>query len=473
MHTPYELKLKHDPQGRIVGKTETVAGEPVKWTYTYDKAGRLAKCERNGWPVCDCWYDRAGRRACDSFPKSVEGDLRRYEYDMDNRLSRAGKNSYMHDDNGFRSMWNHKGKYTLYEYSSDYRLLKADQKDAGRTFTFRHDDEGRRMAKYCNSELVEAYEWLDFIRLAGYWDGRNSYEFAYEDGERTPYAMRRDDGAVAYLFHDQVGSLRVVADTSGNVIKAIQYDPFGGIIEDSNPGFKIPLGFAGGLHDRDLGFVRFGFRDYDTYTSRWTAPDPIGDAGGDSDWYGYCLDDPVNANDPTGLFAFLLPLLAGSAGAAAIATTGSYVAAKTADWFGDKTQKDYGKNKPTATEGVHDALDKALKIKAGTTGAIAGGYGAAATAAAAPTLLTQGSAALKRYGDKAKKIVEPVTDKILPHGESINKKARIINDVFNPSLPPETIEGQLIDVGKNLGANFNDKKNNKKNRPANGEWWGR
>ncbi|WP_319468833.1 RHS repeat-associated core domain-containing protein [uncultured Pseudodesulfovibrio sp.] len=301
MKNPYSYTLSHDPQGRIIEKTETVVGEPVKWTYAYDKAGRLAKCERNGWPVCDCWYDRAGRRACDSFPKSVEGDLRRYEYDMDNRLSRAGKNSYMHDNNGFRSMWNHKGKYTLYEYAPDYRLLKADQKDAGRTFTFRHDDEGRRIAKYCNGELVEAYEWLDFIRLAGYWDGRKSYEFAYEDGERTPYAMRRDDGAVAYLFHDQVGSLRVVADTSGNVIKAIQYDPFGGIIEDSNPGFAIPLGFAGGLHDRDLGFVRFGFRDYDTYTSRWTVPDPIGDAGGDSDWYGYCLDDPVNANDPLGL----------------------------------------------------------------------------------------------------------------------------------------------------------------------------
>ncbi|WP_319470567.1 RHS repeat-associated core domain-containing protein [uncultured Pseudodesulfovibrio sp.] len=304
MTVPYSYELSHDPQGRIIEKIEKVAGEPVTWTYAYDKAGCLAKCERNGWPVCDCWYDRAGRRACDSFPKSVEGDLRRYEYDMDNRLSRAGKNSYMHDDNGFRSMWNHKGKYTLYEYAPDYCLLKADQKDAGRTFTFRHDDEGRRIAKYCNGELVEAYEWLDFIRLAEYRDGRNTYEFAYEDGERTPYAMRRDGGAVASLFHDQVGSLRVVADTSGNVIKAIQYDPFGGVIEDSNPGFKIPLGFAGGLHDRDLGFVRFGFRDYDTYTSRWTAPDPIGDAGGDSDWYGYCLDDPVNGVDPLGLFRF-------------------------------------------------------------------------------------------------------------------------------------------------------------------------
>ncbi|AMK10646.1 hypothetical protein [Pseudodesulfovibrio indicus] len=37
---------------------------------------------------------------------------------------------------------------------------------------------------------------------------------------------------------------------SFNVIKEIVYDPFGGIIEDTNPAFRIPLGFAGGLHDR-------------------------------------------------------------------------------------------------------------------------------------------------------------------------------------------------------------------------------
>lgn len=55
------------------------------------------------------------------------------------------------------------------------------------------------------------------------------------------------------------------------------------------------------MHDKDLGFVRFGWRDYDTFTGRWTAPDPMGDGGGDHDWYGYCLDDPVNSIDPTGL----------------------------------------------------------------------------------------------------------------------------------------------------------------------------
>ncbi|MGE4421797.1 MAG: RHS repeat domain-containing protein [Pseudodesulfovibrio sp.] len=113
--------------------------------------------------------------------------------------------------------------------------------------------------------------------------------------------MRRDDGVVAGLFYDQVGSLRVVADMDDNVIKEVLYDPFGGIIEDTNPDLRLPLGFAGGLHDRDLGFVRFGWRDYDVRIGRWTAPDPIGDKGGDSDWYGYCLDDPVNGVDPLGL----------------------------------------------------------------------------------------------------------------------------------------------------------------------------
>ena len=44
-----------------------------------------------------------------------------------------------------------------------------------------------------------------------------------------------------------------------------------------------------------------GVNPYDTDTARWTAKDPIGAAGGDSDWYGYCLDDPVNGNDPAGL----------------------------------------------------------------------------------------------------------------------------------------------------------------------------
>ncbi len=99
--------------------------------------------------------------------------------------------------------------------------------------------------------------------------------------------------------------MRIVADASGNVIKRIDYDCFGSILADTNPAFEIPFGFAGGLHDRDTGLVRFGCRDYDPETGRWTAKDPIGFAGGDTDLYGYCLNDPVNFVDPDGLFSIM------------------------------------------------------------------------------------------------------------------------------------------------------------------------
>jgi RHS repeat-associated protein len=110
-------------------------------------------------------------------------------------------------------------------------------------------------------------------------------------------------GAAAndFLLTDQVGTLRAVADTSGNIVKRIDYDSFGNIIADSNPAFSVPFGFAGGLHDRDTGLVRFGYRDYSPELRRFVAKDPIDFAGGDTNLYAYVMNDPVNWIDPEGL----------------------------------------------------------------------------------------------------------------------------------------------------------------------------
>ena len=56
--------------------------------------------------------------------------------------------------------------------------------------------------------------------------------------------------------------------------------------------------------DKDTGLVRFGYRDYDPAVGRFTCPDPLGDTGGDHDLYDYCVDDPVNSYDPTGLIDY-------------------------------------------------------------------------------------------------------------------------------------------------------------------------
>jgi len=99
---------------------------------------------------------------------------------------------------------------------------------------------------------------------------------------------------------DHLGSPRVVVDAAtGAVVQRLDFDEFGRVLKDTSPGFQ-PFGFAGGIYDLDTKLVRFGARDYDPAIGRWTSKDPIGFAGGDTNLYGYVLQDPVNFIDPHG-----------------------------------------------------------------------------------------------------------------------------------------------------------------------------
>jgi len=89
----------------------------------------------------------------------------------------------------------------------------------------------------------------------------------------------------------------------GTIIQQISYDEFGQVLSDTNPGFQ-PFYFVGGLYDSDTTLVRFGARDYDAYTGRWTAKDAIRFDGGTTNLYEYVGNDPVNHKDLNGYFDF-------------------------------------------------------------------------------------------------------------------------------------------------------------------------
>ena len=91
----------------------------------------------------------------------------------------------------------------------------------------------------------------------------------------------------------------MIVEDTGVVAQALEYDSFGNVLLDTNPGFQ-PFGYAGGIYDRDTGLVRFGARDYDAYTARWTTKDPIRFAGGQANLYVYVGNDPINFIDPSG-----------------------------------------------------------------------------------------------------------------------------------------------------------------------------
>ena len=91
-------------------------------------------------------------------------------------------------------------------------------------------------------------------------------------------------------------------------------------MNDTGPGLT-PFGFAGGLNDKDTGFVRFGARDYDASIGRWTSKDPIRFRGG-INLYGYVVNDPINAYDPRGLWTISLGINIGGGGGIGTGTGG-------------------------------------------------------------------------------------------------------------------------------------------------------
>ena len=74
-------------------------------------------------------------------------------------------------------------------------------------------------------------------------------------------ANKRD--TIYQIITDHLGSPRLVVNVAtGIVVQRMDYDEFGNVTYDSNPGFQ-PFGFAGGLYDTETKLVRFGARDYD------------------------------------------------------------------------------------------------------------------------------------------------------------------------------------------------------------------
>lgn len=123
------------------------------------------------------------------------------------------------------------------------------------------------------------------------------------------FALERDNNWY-YITTDQLGTPRVVCDANGQLVKVLEYNSFGHPIADSNPAFELHITFAGSLADSETELVRFGFRDYDSASGKWTAKDPIGFASDDGNLYRYVVNSPIHFKDPTGEY-LVAPALVG------------------------------------------------------------------------------------------------------------------------------------------------------------------
>lgn len=314
-----EIRIQRDGRGRVVGRTVSAAGREVHaLAFDYDAADRLiARTER-----------MSGSESRVEFGRDADGRLTRV-------VGNAGNVAAEYDVNGNRTALHRGGAVVPSRHDADDRLIELAgvgvQVDADGFITGMPD--GRRFEYSARGELLGATTPVG-ERVAYGYDGfgrrvsRTSADgtttaYLYGDPDRplritairTPSGMERlwydDDGALVVIERggeqfvvasDQIGTPRAAFTIDGTLVAQFDRDVWGSVDRSLMAvGWPLEIGFGGGIEDPTTGLVRFGLRDYDPSTGRWTALDPAGLGARDWNLYAYCGNDPVSLVDRSGL----------------------------------------------------------------------------------------------------------------------------------------------------------------------------
>jgi RHS repeat-associated protein len=282
-----------DVLGRIVNKTETLQGTTHVYGYSYDPNGRLTDVTTDGNATSHYEYDANGNRLVG--PGLTASPV----YDNQDRLLSYGGCTYHYKADGSLQTKTCPDGSTTYDYDP-FGNLRGVTLANGTAITYLIDGQNRRVGKKVNGALVESFLYEDDLGRVGWYDGTGGLkaQFFFDiQGEAPAYMIKAGQ---SYKFvRDQVGSVREAIASDGSIAARLDFDEFGNALSDSVPGFQ-PFGFAGGLRDLDTGLTRFGTRDYDPGTGRWTARDPLRFGGGLVNLYSYVGGDPINLADPMG-----------------------------------------------------------------------------------------------------------------------------------------------------------------------------
>jgi RHS repeat-associated protein len=267
--------------------------------------------------------------------RTVDGQTTSYAYDEVGQLlteTRGGvATAYTYDGNHNRLTRSVGGSVVeTYAYSDDDRLLSVTSSAGVRSFDY--DNAGRTTAERWQGAVVKTYAWNADDRLVTATGafGSRSYGYSFsgarasETGGQGRTWLRRGTGVTSPVLRDGVSryspgsSVRPLAGgdsafqhggwksfeaqtgPTGTVTGTRQFDAFGAQVA-STGSWQGALAHGGGYgyQSDDTGLQLLGHRYYDPSTGRFLTRDPIKDG---PNWYAYCLNDPVNAADPTGLW---------------------------------------------------------------------------------------------------------------------------------------------------------------------------
>jgi RHS repeat-associated protein len=329
---PFEaLNYEYDPAGNRTADTRNRGDHQ----YAYDSLDQLVEvveqmARGRGNRDEAYTYDPVGNRL--SGPRSQA-----YQYDAANHLTQDSTHTYAYDANGnlIEKRRLTDGHVTTYTYDAEDRLIQVV---TPRTeVSFQYDPLGRRTEKRVlrwededgdqepdpeeeGPSRVTRYLYDQEDILATSNDaGRELVRYTHGPGIDEPLAeVGRTN--TRYYHADVLGSIIALSGPHGLPIRHYRYSAFG--VPEDHKGDRQPYRFTGREWDKEARLHYYRTRYYDPTRGRFLQEDPIRFLG-DSNFYSYVRNDPINSIDPAGEFALegtaALVLIAGALGGTAIA----------------------------------------------------------------------------------------------------------------------------------------------------------
>jgi RHS repeat-associated protein len=277
----------------------------VATEYSYDTASRLTDLVyRNATGVLGnltYQYDAVSNRTQvgGSFARTLLPDpVAPASYDAANRQLQFGNRQMTFDANGNLTSITDPGGVTTLTWDARNRLAALTGPSLNAAFAY--DSLGRRSTRQVNGTRTDfLYDGVNPVQeLSG-----TSVTANILSGLRVDeYYTRTDARGTHTLLTDALGSTLALTDNAGTLSSTYSYEPYGRTTTTgtTNPN---PFQYTGREND-GTGLYYYRARYYLPSTQRFVSEDPLGFLGGDTNLYGYVLQNPVNFIDPDGQFPF-------------------------------------------------------------------------------------------------------------------------------------------------------------------------
>lgn len=198
---------------------------------------------------------------------------------------------YIYDANGNLTQDLNK-KITEIQYNC-LNLPSRIQFEDGNTISFLYDANGTKL---------RATHIIDGITTTTDYCDNAIYENGTLDKLMTEYGyVTLSDTTYHYFVQDHQGNNRAVVNQNGTVEEVNHYYPFGGVF--ASTASIQPFKYNGKELDRNggLDWYDYGARMYDPILGRFVTTDPLAESSYLVNQYAYCLNNPFNRVDPSGM----------------------------------------------------------------------------------------------------------------------------------------------------------------------------